>query len=477
MSSNRLLLKYNHMLEKRRMVFTHSKNSALSIFGVVLTSSFYWFLVLLVWDKQRYDIVNSNPLFNWSSSEWLIGYQGGFVRRGLFGSVINYLVDNGIEKNTALTSFPSFCFFLLASIWFFLAVRSCCRKSSWVHAPFACFLINPAALFFYLTNGNIFRKDIAFIAILFLSIVAIASILKFVRLPFLRLVIVVGLMFISSILLAGLHEGLYVFIALPILLFALLQTRIHLESSVGFRAVNLVIFGSMIFFISLLVGSVVFNGDSSNVIAICQSWSHVWPVDCIQENLPHLGAISSLGWSASQAISLSGLRNILSKTSSLNLLSIILFATVTARILAAVSGLKEYKSFINIFALLALPGCLLLIVGCDWGRFLSVSLTLSSLLAMAIPSFFAFPEAMPTIASKPLKVVALSLDRLFVLDSSDLALTKRLSHWVLPVSLFLGLPLIGYSSVDQALSIGVWNTFVDRVIWILQVFFNQSVAR
>ena len=462
------------------MSSTQSKNHqdpALSLFNVLISASFYWSIVLLVWDKQRYDIVNSNPLFNWSSSEWLISYQGGFVRRGLFGSIIYLFVGNGIDKNLALTIFPSVCFFLLASLWFVLAVRSRCANSSSTNAAFACFLINPAALFFYLTNGNIFRKDIAFIALVLVSIMMIAGSPRFVRSPRLCLGIVVGVICASCVLLAGLHEGLYVFIALPLILFTFSQIRHCFVERLGVRAVNLAMLGSILFSATTLVVSIVFNGDSSNVFAICKSWSYVWPVDCIPENLPHLGAISPLGWSTSQAVSVSGLRNIASKAAFLNLLSVAVFTLMTAHILAALSGLREYQSFRNIIALLALPGCLLLIVGCDWGRFLSVALTLASLLAMAVPRLYIFPCRDFAIFMRPLRLVAFSLDRFFTLGRSDVALTKGLSSWVPPVSLFIGLPLIGYGSVDQALSIGVWSAFADRLIWILQVFFNQSIAR
>jgi len=457
---------------------TRSKRSnPVSLLGELLIPvSFYWSLVLLIWDKQRYDIVHSNPLFNWNASEWLIGYQGGFVRRGLFGTFARFLIEHGIEKNLVLTFFPSLCFFLLASLWFSFALGAYLRDARVKTRALACFLINPSALFFFLTNGNIFRKDIVFIVLLFASLALIHFCLTSDRLDngpggLIASVVLV----VSGLAMLGLHEGLYVFIALP--LSALLFYRCWRSETADFRAVGA---GISLGFIIVLVASalsILFNGDGKNVLSICRSWAQVWASSCTPEDLPNLGAISALGWTRAQAIAVSGLRNILSGYSPLNILSVVFFPALTSRVVCALTGKTGYYAFRNTIAYLFWPCCILFVVGCDWGRFMSVVLTLSCLIAISLPSAVPDLSILPAAVLVPVNSAANVLDRVCLPVSLNLSHPAKLQYWVVGVILFVGLPVIGYTSLEQIFSTGVWSAFSDRAIWILTVFFNQSIAR
>lgn len=453
------------------------RHNPVSLLGELLIPvSFYWSLVLLIWDKQRYDIVHSNPLSNWNASEWLIGYQGGFVRRGLFGTFAHFLIEHGVEKNLVLTSFPSLCFFLLALLWFCFAIGAYFRDARVKVAALGCFLVNPSALFFFLTNGNIFRKDVVFIVLLFASLVLINFCLTSNRLKNglggLLASAVVG---VFGLAMLGLHEGLYVFVALP--LSALLFCRRWKSRNNCFLGAGAgIALGFSIVLLAAIL-SIAFNGDGRNVLAICQSWSQVWPSGCTPEDLPNLGAISALGWTRAQAISVSGLRNILSGYSPLNMLSVVFFPALTSRVVCALTGKTGYYAFRNTIAYLFWPCCILFVVGCDWGRFMAVVLTLSCLVAISLPSAFPDLSSLPAAVLIPVNAAANAIDRVclpFNLDSSHPA---KLQYWVVGVILFVGLPVIGYTSLDQIFTTGVWSAFSDRAIWILTVVFNQSIAR
>lgn len=453
------------------------KQLALSLrfWEFLFPACFYWSLVLLVWDKQRYDIVHSNPLFSWVSSEWLIGYQGGFVRRGLFGGVLHFLVDHGIDKNNVLTAFPTLCFFSLATLWFGIGLRAYLRQSCVKTVALFCFLINPSALFFFLTSGNIFRKDLVFIALLYFSICLISFLLRHGGRRLGGVLTCISLFFFGLFML-GLHEGLFVFIALPLFaaLFWCRSDSKFFGPSLAHRVAAVLV---IVFILSLSAASVVFNGDHSNVLAICRSWSSVWEVSCTPESLPNLGAIASLGWSKSQAWSVSGLRNLLSPFSPINLLSIVVFPALTSRLVCALAGGTAYLAFRNTLAYLFWPCCVLFVIGCDWGRFMGVVMTLACLIALSVPSAVPGFAAMPRPTWGLLSFSAHVVDRICRPLSLDSPRASKFDNWLLVMSLFAGLPLIGYTSVDQIFTAGVWSTFADRATWILQVFFNQSIAR
>jgi len=453
------------------------RSCSISLFRELLIPiSFYWSLVLLIWDKQRYDIVHSNPLFNWNASEWLIGYQGGFVRRGLFGTLARFLVEYGIEKNLVLTLFPSLCFFLLASLWFSFALGAYLRDARVKAGALTCFLINPSALFFFLTNGNIFRKDVVFIVLLFASLVIIHFCLTSDRVNnWTGVLISSAVLGVSGLVMLGLHEGLYVFIALPL----------SIQPFCGYwKSINNdhPPFGPIIFFMFSIVFlasilSIAFNGNEKNVLAICQSWSQVWTSSCTPEDLPNLGAISALAWTRAQAVSTgSGLRNIFSGYSPLNILSIVFFPALTSRVVYALTGRTGYYAFRNTIACLFWPCCILFVVGCDWGRFMAVILTLSCLLAVSIPSAVPDLSILPPAVLVPVNSVANALDRACLALGLSSTHPAKLQYWVVGVILCVGLPVIGYTSLEQIFSTGVWRAFSDRAIWILTVFFNQSIV-
>ena len=99
------------------------------------------------------------------------------------------------------------------------------------------------------------------------------------------------------------------------------------------------------------------------------------------------------------------------------------------------------------------------------------------LIAVSLPSAVPDLSILPAAVLVPVNSAANVLDRVCLPVSLNLSHPAKLQYWVVGVILFVGLPVIGYTSLEQIFSTGVWRAFSDRAIWILTVFFNQSIAR
>lgn len=157
-------------------------------------------LVLMV----VFDIMRGYPKEGWNITEFLINYQGGFVRRGLVGEVLLFLHNAlGISPYGTIVLISLLAYGAL--IWFF--VHSFVRRGySLFILPFVFFLGNPVVGEFWL------RKDVL-ILVLFIPIMYCA--LK----PKRRYLAFVNLFFILALLI---HESIG-FFCFPILLLLLLS--------------------------------------------------------------------------------------------------------------------------------------------------------------------------------------------------------------------------------------------------------------
>jgi hypothetical protein len=102
--------------------------------------------------------INNDP---WVIAEWLINYQGGFVRRGLIGHAVlgvHYVTDVKLPVIVA-----AFCLFLYAAILY--CVWRLLEQSSW--KPWVIFsIVSPATLAFPILVPAVsgFHKEILFLA-------------------------------------------------------------------------------------------------------------------------------------------------------------------------------------------------------------------------------------------------------------------------------------------------------------------------
>jgi len=106
---------------------------------------------------------------NYTFAENLINYEGGFVRRGLFGSLAYFFYETfDINPKIFFTSVYYFFYFILILIFIYL-INSLKKENFYLAI---LIIISPATfLFLIFDNGAIFRKEIFFIVIFLLHVV------------------------------------------------------------------------------------------------------------------------------------------------------------------------------------------------------------------------------------------------------------------------------------------------------------------
>jgi hypothetical protein len=350
--------------------------SAVSVSISRLPEIFFFATVLLLCAirfLQGYDGYIHHPGFDWSSSEWMIDYAAGFVRRGLGGTLLEHLF-----RATGWGFFPVLAGFTTT---LYLGLCAGLVVISWrLRGPalwrFAL-LFNPILLISACDYGTIGRKDAVFLWGTLLHVLLGEWLLRRTapagrRASTLLLTVVVAAL---ALVLALLHEGIFLFLWLPLnlaLLRYLLQ-QLHCSR----RAVATVLM--LVFAPALLAvaASVVRHGDATTAETICNSWRFAMPVDCSPggSTPPAVGALT---WSLSRSMSLSLMYAWRFP------LYLILYALFGAIEVLAIRALLPAARYGHLLALLAVPfvaSLPLFLIGVDWGRWLCL-LASSSLIVM-----------------------------------------------------------------------------------------------
>ena len=141
--------------------------------------------------------IATRAMRGWILGDWLINYEGGFVRRGLAGEIALLLAR---LFHTSPIAFAVLCYLLLYAV-FFLAFRdiaSRAAKDFWIYA----LVLSPATLSFQvLHRGSGFRKEIIYLAALALLIVLLQR---------MRITSAFAILYLTGILIVSTlcHEGL-----------------------------------------------------------------------------------------------------------------------------------------------------------------------------------------------------------------------------------------------------------------------------
>jgi len=237
------------------------KNIGLSIFY----SSFLITLICIF----GYSMITGYEKESWNISEFLINYQGGFVRRGLPGEILWHVYNfSGISPYLFILLLCISAYFLL--LFFF--IRTFIKNGYPIFIlPFVFFLGNPVINDFWV------RKDVLitlfFIAIIYCSMKKSGWYL-----------ILVNLLFMTALLI---HESIG-FFCFPILLFILASRKTDLNQN-GFNAVKAVLLS----FLQLLPSAVTFlsvlyyKGSKTIADAIWKSWETVpFPIQAKDSGVP-----------------------------------------------------------------------------------------------------------------------------------------------------------------------------------------------
>ena len=120
------------------------------------------------------NIFHSSIQFDWTFQDWLINYEGGFVRRGLSGEII-LRTSNFFDVQI---QFTYFCILSILSLLFYLLFFDFLRKEK-LNFQNLFIILSPLSISFIIYNfGAIGRKEILLFIIFLIFIFLLSSIKK-----------------------------------------------------------------------------------------------------------------------------------------------------------------------------------------------------------------------------------------------------------------------------------------------------------
>jgi hypothetical protein len=247
-------------------------------------SIFYSLFILTLIYVFLFSIIKGYEKESWNITEFLINYQGGFVRRGLLGEILlNIYNFSGLSPYVPILLLCLAAYFLL--LFFF--IKSFLKNGYPIFIlPFVFFLGNPVINDFWV------RKDIL-ITLFFIAIIYFAAKKSNLYL------ILVNLLFMTGLLI---HESIG-FFCFPILLFILAGRKRFFDKTKAaaiksFFYSFLQLLPSAITFLSVLY----YRGSQKTAGLIWESWKAVaFPLQKNGDEIPT--AIDTLSWSFKKALS------------------------------------------------------------------------------------------------------------------------------------------------------------------------------
>jgi len=248
-------------------------------------SIFYSLFILTLIYVFVYSIIKGFEKESWEITEFLINYQGGFVRRGLLGEILlNIYNFSGLNPYIIILLLCISAYFLL--LFFFIKSF---RKNGYpiFILPFVFFLGNP------IINNFWVRKDI--LIILFFILIIYFSTKKSNL-----YLILINFLFMTGLLI---HESIG-FFCFPILLL-ILANRERFFDKTKTASIKSIILS----FLKLLPSTITFmsvlyyKGSQKTAEIVWESWKPVnFPIQSNSSEIP--GAIDTLSWSIKKGLSL-----------------------------------------------------------------------------------------------------------------------------------------------------------------------------
>jgi hypothetical protein len=332
-------------------------------------------LLLLRWVLYSYGIWHARTGSDWNSSEWMISYSAGFVRRGLAGTVLLGLLRHTGWSFFAVWIAITSAVLLAVSGWFSRITAALGGPAVWR----AALLLNPLFFLSAAESGTFLRKDLLFAAATIVHAALVERLLhkpSRERMAFLVLVLVA-----VSVLLPLMHEGIFLFAWLPL--------NVALAAWALFRSVRrrwlaalllLVAFGPSL---AATAASALYHGNAQQAAVIANAWHRVLPGSSVGSAA--FPEVDSLTWTPRFALSIG--------RSALPMLPLLLavaliggaVAVLAIRILVPGSHTRRLSLLLVLPLIAALP---LFLLGMDWGRWLCI-LGRSSFPIMIRPALFA----------------------------------------------------------------------------------------
>ena len=335
------------------------------VWGCFIVVFFVFVFVFLLFQASK--LASTHPPDQWEIGDWLINYQGGFIRRGLIGEIF-LRVSQILKINIVLLVIVIQVFFYLI----FLA-NACRLAVKSTFSPLnAALIFSPAFILFpVLDPQGGFRKEILLFALLATLCSYLATTEKKIAkgLP-----ILIGL---ASAIIVLSHEILAVFLPYVLCAFIIYDK--------GLGVVSRKILLSLIPAIAIAFLLVLFSqGNEQVVINICNSLKTSAPADCFRS-----GAIFWIGQGMSFAH-----KYVLERIKENTLLLYVFLAFLAFLPLGILLFTSRFPRFfenkgmrlwLTICIASSIIGSLPLFwIGIDYGRFIYIHITCLSLLALMI---------------------------------------------------------------------------------------------
>ena len=229
------------------------------------------FFILIIFGVLLNTISNKTYLNDsWTIGEWLINYQGGFVRRGFLGEGI-YFLCNVIKVS------PIFVIWFISITSYFLLVKYTIIEAK--DKVSEAFLLSPCVFLAPIIGNFLIRKDILLLLIFLFNLKILKS--HNPNTFILNILNIIGIL---------IHESFAIY-ALPIQFFVF-RNKLNIVKT---KVILFKFIPSILFFISCFI----FKGNQSQAMFIHQSWINkplLFPFENLNYELP-LGAINAIGWS------------------------------------------------------------------------------------------------------------------------------------------------------------------------------------
>lgn len=314
---------------------------------------------------------------SWQISEWLINFQGGYVRRGLIGEILYFFAQH-FNFNIVVTIkiFSFLC--LIGLLGFFI--------KHFLQKGYALYIL-PTCLFFgtHITNGMYWTKRDYLILLLFIfSLFALKK--------FKNLLVYFTVVNIIMVLAIHVHEAVALF-TLPILIL-ILRVRF-----IKFNYIRSIIYSILLISPTIISFFIVvkYHGDMIVAQKIWDSWTNV--IGSTPAKLDHWshGVISSLGWSSEMAFEFHRNKNFWSKSGGILSLPFWILITPVIYFIASnylyvfshqkssftIKSRTLFSSILMVQFICIIP--FFLFLSCDLGRIIFYWMTSSFIIFLMVP--------------------------------------------------------------------------------------------
>lgn len=217
----------------------------------------------------------------WKTGDWLVNYQGGFIRRGFIGHVFYNVAQLGLPLKWVAFGFQSLIYLIVLNLVLYLYFRKE-RTASWAVLLFApSFMLFPVY-----DNVGSFRKEI----LVFLAFSLLAFLYSRKRIHN------IGLAFCSILYGVAVFSHELAAMVVPFFIYLIVSAR--KEGFVSAMAARVSIGAFLVTAALGLVLAIVFHGTSAQRDAICHSWTS----QGLSQNLCERATLLWLGLGAKDGI-------------------------------------------------------------------------------------------------------------------------------------------------------------------------------